>query len=67
LIFSFIPVITFQEKRDKEIAKAKKEGILDGVSKGEIAKKRATIPPVPNRDVQVHDSDDEEYKNDLLC
>jgi len=39
LIFSFIPIITFQEKRDKEIAKAKKEGVLEGFSLGEIAKR----------------------------
>ena len=40
---------------------------MKGLSKEEIAKKRATIPPVANRDVQIHDSDDEEYKKDLLC
>lgn len=40
---------------------------MKGFSKKEIAKKRATIPPVANRDVQIHDSDDEEYKKDLLC
>ena len=40
---------------------------MEGCSKEEIAKKRATIPPVPNRDVQIHDSDDDEYKKDLLC
>lgn len=67
LIFSFIPVITFEEKRDKEMAKAKKEGVLEGLSKEEIAKKQATIPPVPNRKLQVHDSDDKDYKKDLLC
>lgn len=65
--FSFILVITFQEKRDKEMAKAKKEGALEGLSKEDITKKRATIPPVPNQQIQVPDSDDEEYKNDLLC
>ena len=65
--FSFILVITFQEKRDKEMAKPKKEGALEGLSKEDITKKRATIPPVPNQQIQVPDSDDEEYKNDLLC
>ena len=39
---------------------------MKGFSK-EIAKKQATIPPVANQDVQIHDSDDEEYKKDLLC
>lgn len=67
LIFSFILVITFQEKRDKEMAKAKKKGALEGLSKEEITKKRATIPPVPNQQIQVPDSDDEDYKKDLLC
>lgn len=49
------------------MAKAKKEGVLEGLSKEEIAKKQATIPPVPNRKIQVHDSDDKDYKKDLLC
>ena len=67
IFFSFILVITFQEKRDKEMAKAKKEGALEGLSKEEITKKRVTIPPVPNQQIQVPDSDDEDYKKDLLC
>ena len=49
------------------MAKAKKEGALEGLSKEEITKKRATIPPVPNQQIQVPDSDDEDYKKDLLC
>ena len=67
LIFLFIQVTTFQEKRDKEMAKTKKEGVLEGLTKEEIAQKRAMIPPVPNQHIQVHDSDDEDYQKDLLC
>ena len=49
------------------MAKAKKEGGLEGLTKEEIAQKRAMIPPVPNQHIQVHDSDDEDYQKDLLC
>ena len=49
------------------MAKAKNDGMLEGFSKDEIAKRRATIPPVANQDVQIHDSDDEDHKKDLLC
>ena len=42
------------------MAKAKKEGALEGLSKEEMAKKRATIPSVPSQKIQVPDSDDED-------
>ena len=40
---------------------------MEGLSKKEITKKRAAIPPVPSQQIQVPDSDDEDYKKDLLC
>lgn len=47
--------------------KAKKEGLLIGMSKGDIQKKRNTIKPVDNKSVNIPpDSDDEDAKQDLL-
>ena len=47
--------------------KAKREGLLMGMSKGDIQKKRNTIKPVDNKSVNIPpDSDDEDAKQDLL-
>ncbi|KAL9962035.1 hypothetical protein ACROYT_G031097 [Oculina patagonica] len=54
------------EKRDMAMGEAMREGLLEGMTKADIQKKRKEIKPVENTLVNVPDSDDEDAKKDLL-
>lgn len=61
-----LPSIDFQEKRYKEISMAKREELLEAMSKKQINKKRLLIAPLGKEEVKaIADSDDEERKQDF--
>lgn len=63
-----LPSINYQEKRDKEMRDAKREGLLEGLSKSEVKKKSLDIASVQKEEVDtIPDSKDEGSISKTCC